>query len=352
LRTSLPTHRSSPEPAVTCACCGERCALLLAGHPGYRAGESYDIYWCSNCDTSQARPLAVDPAIYEDIYRSIERVPAYERYARYERAVLLSDAPLDELAEAEDVYWAIRQHLRDRAATQRDLRLLDAGSGLGYLTHALALAGHDVRGIDISEAAVARARTTFGDHYETADVTHYARMHARAFDAIVMTELIEHVPDVYGLLSAAVEALDSGGALLVTTPNKSSFAADAIWATENPPVHLWWFSERSMRALAVRLGCFVEFVDFAEFNRAHAGRNGFVEGRRQRHVPFFPVTMDQAGNVRPGRAPVRSVRAMVRVALEHVRLAETALSTRHRLHVRRQGISSRRWNMCAVFTRP
>jgi SAM-dependent methyltransferase len=321
------------------------------GHPGYRAGTSYDIYWCSNCDTSHASPLAVDPAIYEDIYRNIENVPAYERYVRYERGVLASDAPLDELAAAEDVYWAIRQCLETLAPRDRRVRLLDAGSGLGYLTYALDDAGYDVTGIDVSEVAVARATATFGALYEAADVTRYAELHPAAFDAIVMTELIEHVTDVHGLLRGTLEALASGGVLLVTSPNKSSFAADAFWATENPPVHLWWFSERSIRALAGRLGCAVDFVDFTDFNRAHTGPHGFVEGRRQRHVPFFPVTLDRDGTVRAEAAAPRSERK-ARRTLEHVGLAETALSIRHRLHVLRRGLSARRGIMCAVLTKP
>jgi SAM-dependent methyltransferase len=203
----------------------------------------------------------------------------------------------------------------------------------------------------VSEVAVDRAKATFGPLYEIADVTDFAVMNAGAFDAIIMTELVEHVADINALLSAALKALNSGGALLVTTPNKSSFGADAIWATENPPVHLWWLSERSMQALAARLGCSVEFVDFTEFNKRDTGPYGFIEGQRQRHVPFFPVTLNQEGTVRPEAASPEAARK-ARIALEYVGLAETALSIRHRLHVRRRGISSRRGIMCAVFAKP
>jgi hypothetical protein len=53
----------------------------------------------------------------------------------------------------------------------------------------------------------------------------------------------------------------------LTTPNKTIYPANIIWNTDLPPVHLWWFSENSMRYIANKLNASVQFVDFTEYYR-------------------------------------------------------------------------------------
>jgi SAM-dependent methyltransferase len=337
---------------VVCGCCGSTCELIYSAHPGYRLATAYDLYHCRVCDTSQASPLTVDVEVYDAIYAQIEKIPGYERYVGYARSLPTERCALDHLASLEDVYWAIREQLRSRPEKPQELRVLDAGSGQGHLAYALARAGYDVHGVDVSEVAVAQATTRFGELFEHADVREFARTRRATFDVVTMTEVIEHVPNVSALVSSVLELLRPGGELLVTTPNKTSFAANAVWGTENPPVHLWWFSENSMTALGGRLGSDVRFVDFGKFNLAEGASDRFIEGRRQRELPFFPPVLDASSRVtRPARS-VRSARGAVRLALDYLHLSDAFLMARHRLYVRRYGVSSRRPNMCAVFSKP
>jgi hypothetical protein len=52
----------------------------------------------------------------------------------------------------------------------------------------------------------------------------------------------------------------------VTTPNRSVYPSDGVWLTELPPVHLWWFSERSMTQMGKHLDMTTRFVDFSAYN--------------------------------------------------------------------------------------
>lgn len=344
-------NEPSPSLAMACGVCEGSARLSYAGHPGYQAGMRYDIYHCPSCDTCQAAPLTLDPDVYEHIYRNISCVPGYERYVRYVKGVLQSPAPLNLLASSEDVYWAVRQFLNDERFSARPLRVLDAGSGLGYLTYALNREGHDVVGLDISAVAVAEASRQFGRLFQCADIAHFAREHAGSFDVVIMTEVVEHVPDLKSLMRAALQALRRSGHLLITTPNKTSFAEDAIWMTENPPVHLWWLSETSMRTLASALGCTVRFADFRKFNLARMSLGAsFIEGARQRVIPHFPVALDQEGNVNPPTS-IRSSRDLLRAVLEATHFAGAARRLRAAAYRRRYGVSHRRPVMCAIFAR-
>jgi len=172
---------------------------------------------------------------------------------------------LDYLASEEDVYWSIRQSIAALAATKRRLRILEVGSGFGYLTYALRKAGHDCTGIDISKRAVDKACKEFGPHYQVADLMDYFDAVGTGFDVVVATELVEHVVDPVGLVVRAASLLRPGGPLVLTTPNKDLYSDRMAWHTDLAPVHLWWFSKTSMRRMAWSTGMDVKFVDFSEF---------------------------------------------------------------------------------------
>ncbi len=57
--------------------------------------------------------------------------------------------------------------------------------------------------------------------------------------------------------------------MIVTTPNRDAYADDIVWDVETPPVHLWWLSEKSMYAIAKKIGCKLEIVDLASHPKAH-----------------------------------------------------------------------------------
>jgi len=252
------------ETPTGCPLCGGELLKLPAAQPGFRRGLSFDVLCCAACDTSLVHPMEVDPSIYDAIYAHRDEVPGYDRYGRYARAVLEEADPLDFLARSEDVYWAIRSCVERRGSGGR---ILDVGSGLGYLTYALRRAGHDATGMDVSKVAVEAATARYGAHYREADLADWSVRRAGEFDLVVMAELVEHVPDPVGFLAMAAKLLAPRGELVVTTPNRSYFPRSMTWETDAPPVHLWWFSEASMRALAARTGLGIDFVDFAPLNR-------------------------------------------------------------------------------------
>lgn len=71
----------------------------------------------------------------------------------------------------------------------------------------------------------------------------------RKFDAICIWQAIEHIPEFWKLLDAAVDCLDSNGVLVVSTPNPTSLQALALgrrWPHIDAPRHLYlipqdWF---------------------------------------------------------------------------------------------------------------
>lgn len=252
----------------TCKCeiCGAAANLLFAKHLAYMAPSTFDIYDCANCETRFAMPMVVDGTLYDRIYTHANEVPGYGRYERYRRAIKEVAYPLNYLAAQEDIYWSISEVLQGIEAQQiAKVRVLEVGSGLGYLTYALKKAGYDCLGIDVSSRAVEAARRNFGDFYVQMDIMEMSIEKEETYDFIIATELIEHVANPKALVAKAQSLLKPGGRLILTTPNKDLYPDCFVWHTDLPPVHLWWFSKNSMRTLAWHLGMTVRFVDFSKF---------------------------------------------------------------------------------------
>lgn len=248
-----------------CSLCGQTARVVVESAPGYQEGQTYTIYECESCFSSFVSPLAVEYSIYEHIYKKIKNVPGYNRYFRYAHEVKNQKHALDYLSRQEETYWAVAQHLRKRRSREGRLKILEVGCGSGYLTYALAQDGFTVTGVDISSHAIAWALEHYGPHF--ANITmQELKVQGQKYDAIIMTELIEHISDPHAFISEALTLLSFGGELILTTPNKSAHPG-AQWETELPPVHLWWLGEMSMRYLAQSHNCTITFIDFEPYYR-------------------------------------------------------------------------------------
>lgn len=325
---------------VSCPLCGGEAQIRCASLPGYIADTSFRAYACARCRASFVEGRQVQASLYDRIYENPDRIPGYHRYERYARDTAAATDPLAGLSRAEDVYWAVEQALAPFQPGRH--RVLEVGSGLGYLTHALARRGYDAVGLDVSEEAVRSARARYGDLFVNADLAEFAVERTGAFDAVVICEVIEHLADPVGFVAHAFSLLAPGGRLIITTPNRDLYADDVLWDTEPPPVHFWWFSERSLEVLGERVGGRTHFVDFTPYQAAHplvlADVPANVPTRRAIFAPDLSLT----------EWAVRSrKRSRVGDALPWLRSAWM-----QRLRGKRRHTGPRRTVLCAVIERP
>ncbi len=146
------------------------------------------------------------------------------------------------------VGWALAR-FRERCGA-RPLRLLDVGCGAGLAAEALASAGHEVIGLDASDAVIAAARR----HAEGQDLPLRYRVGTLAalidegavFDAVTAFEVIEHVPEPRRFLAEIASLLAPGGVLVLSTLNRTKrslafgkFAAEYLLRWAPPGTHDW-----------------------------------------------------------------------------------------------------------------
>jgi len=266
-----------------CIICKKDAEIKLENFNGYREGENFDIYYCSSCNTSFVWPQKVDTQIYDSIYSQADFVPGYNRYALYANEIKYVKNALKYLAGKEAMYFAVKKILMQNIGKSENI--LEVGSGLGYLTYAIRQEGYSATGLDISTDAVNKARASFGNNYICEDVYQYALKNIGKFDVVLLTEIIEHVPDPSAFLDALMSLLKPGGKLIISTPNKSAYPSNEYWNTELPPVHLTWLSEDSFIAISLQKNFSVSFFDFSDFNKKHFDftKYKYYESYNKRH---------------------------------------------------------------------
>ena len=258
------------ENSVACLLCGKNTELKTTEQIGYQEPDMFKIYYCEHCDTSFSIPRIEDTSkIYDLIYNnSGKNVSAYDRYFRYSNSVLQKEKPLLWLANQEPAYWGVYRAISNISKEIGSTKILEIGSGLGYLTYALRKAGYNITGLDISQEAVNKANEKYGDYYICADVIEYKR-NPEKYDLLILTEVIEHLNEPMIFMQCLLSLLKEDGHIILTTPNKSFFPKDAIWINDLPPVHCWWFSENSFVEIANQLNCNASFVDYSPYYKNH-----------------------------------------------------------------------------------
>jgi SAM-dependent methyltransferase len=153
-----------------------------------------------------------------------------------------------------------------QAATGRPPRVLDVGCGNGALCGDLIARGCEVVGVDLSETGIEIARRAHpAGRFEVlpADDRLLAALGEEPFDAVVSTEVIEHLYAPRPYLRGCYEALRPGGRFICTTPyhgylKNLAIAVCGAWDEHANPLwdggHIKLWSRRSLSQLFVETG--------------------------------------------------------------------------------------------------
>lgn len=149
-------------------------------------------------------------------------------------------------------------------------RLLEIGCGSGQMLNFLGSLGWQAEGIDFDPAAVANAqgkglKVALGslEEQEYPD---------ESFDAILMSHVIEHVPDPASLLVECLRIMKPGGVLSMVTPNVESMGSrlyGRFWLHLDPPRHIILYNCTTLHALAQQAG-FAEISARTTIRDSHA----------------------------------------------------------------------------------
>ena len=161
----------------------------------------------------------------------------------------------------------ILQALADPASAPKGMRLLDVGCGPGFLLDQAADFAFVAQGIEPDANTLAagqlRGLNIRGGLFPEALAP------GEQFDVIVFNDVLEHIPDLEGVLAAASRRLAPGGRLCLNCPDKRglffrvaaaldrmgiSGPYERLWQRGLPSPHVWYFTPALLRRAAERAG--------------------------------------------------------------------------------------------------
>jgi cyclopropane fatty-acyl-phospholipid synthase-like methyltransferase len=162
---------------------------------------------------------------------------------------LASDAEESTYAERNErliTFW------EDRRFVARDSKVLDVGAGTGHLARSLMkrLPGIEILCVEESESLANRL-----EQQGLAVATNLDSISSnRSFDAALLIEVIEHVPDPVAFLDQLRRCLDPEGRIFLTTPCGELRNGSRTTNAYDTPEHVQFFTEKSLRLAVQKAG--------------------------------------------------------------------------------------------------
>lgn len=161
--------------------------------------------------------------------------------------------------------------VRDYAVTRRILaerfprrgKLLEVGSGYGYLLDYFRQDGWDTIGVEPNEGLNRHARKTLGLDVLSMILPEAAFPDA-AFNVVTMMHVIEHVPDPTDTLREIHRVLQPGGMLVMETPRYDALMFKLLGRRERSlscEGHIYFFTTKTLRDISEKAGFVVERSD-------------------------------------------------------------------------------------------
>jgi SAM-dependent methyltransferase len=138
--------------------------------------------------------------------------------------------------------------------------VLDVGCGQGELLQWLAEQGYDPHGIEPADEAAAVARER-GLDARTATLETLLDGEPETYDAVLLLNVLEHVPDAPAMLRGIARLLEPGGLLYIRVPNdfnplqlaaQEKLGAEPWWVAV--PDHVNYFDVQSLCATCEQVG--------------------------------------------------------------------------------------------------
>jgi len=140
----------------------------------------------------------------------------------------------------------------DRRFVTESSKLLDVGAGTGHLARSLKkrLPGIEILCVEESESLRNQL-----DQPSFAVATNLDSISSnRSFNAVLLIEVIEHVPDPVGFLDHLKRCLDLEGRIFLTTPCGELRNGSRTTNAYDTPEHVQFFTEKSLRLAVKKAG--------------------------------------------------------------------------------------------------
>jgi len=232
---------------VSCNLCNKNDYTILFG-PG--VAQINQIVKCNHCGLMYANPRAIE--VDQD------------KFKKYD--------PNWTLQHSEQRFDKESLQIRDYRKTREFLKkffpnrgkLIELGSGFGYLLNFFKQDGWDVMGVEPLRGCCQFAESEF--EIKTIPKTiEEAALDENSVDVVLMMHVIEHVPDPYGTFKEVYRILKPGGYFILETPRYDTLTFKLLGKRERSiscDGHIYFFTADTFKKMATNAGFKVHDNDY------------------------------------------------------------------------------------------
>jgi len=200
---------------------------------------NFSIVQCTDCGLVYVNPRAF--RVEEDDYFKGVYLSTIERDGQIETCIA-------------SLYSDILYNLSNRVPMGK---LLDVGCAMGHFMGFAKRYGWEVEGVEASPYAAQYATEHFGAKAHAVSVLKDANLPKDFYNACVLVEVVEHLPDPRATIDEVWRVLEPGGVVYLTTPNFSCYRSMLLreeWDPIIPVGHLYYFDSDSLGNLLTAAG--------------------------------------------------------------------------------------------------
>ena len=232
---------------VACNLCGaDDCSVLFPAGVAQRS----QIVKCNRCGLMYS-----NPRVHEV---DVEAIQKYDAQGVLDRIVSGGKWRLEKEALQVRDYQDTKAHLAARYP-QRG-KLLEIGSGLGYLLDHFRKDGWTAVGVEPNEGLCLYAQQVLGVN-AISGILKDAQLEPGSLDVALMIHVIEHVPDPAAVFKDVMRVLKPGGSFVVETPRYDTLMFRLLGKRERSLAcdgHIYFFSSTWLKWMASEAGFVIE----------------------------------------------------------------------------------------------
>jgi 2-polyprenyl-3-methyl-5-hydroxy-6-metoxy-1,4-benzoquinol methylase len=153
---------------------------------------------------------------------------------------------------------------------KKNNKVLDVGSGRGIWSEYLKnIEGVFYQGIEFSSKSIELAQKD-GINVIKESVEDHAKRLPGHYDVVVAFQVLEHIDDIHGFMSACIACIKPGGKLIIAVPNNDGFIRNMVnnWLNV-PPHHINHWNEASLIKLGEKLNLQIEEIHKEPVTNVH-----------------------------------------------------------------------------------
>ncbi len=247
---------------MSCSICGEAIKPLYKNIQDYTFGVQgkWNYVECINqkCKAIQLNPIPSESLI-KTFYKNYYTQSAVKKSPVVQQRFVNDKKKLLKVILSKMFFWRAHQYLSDLrylSSRKKTGKLLDVGCGNGMFLKEAKDHGWEVQGCDYDSAAVEVAKTAFDVKVDVGDLQSikYAN---NSFDAVTLSNVIEHLNNPLSLMEEAYRILNDGGRFVSISPNPNSILHKRyrqFWRGLEPPRHLILLPHQTLKNLAKQAG--------------------------------------------------------------------------------------------------